>query len=106
MISISVIIPCYNVETYIEEGLHSVLKQTHPAKEIICIDDGSSDNTINIIRKLQEEFPNKIYLYLNEKIEVQHTRAIEDLQFQKVTSSNSLMQMIFYFPLNLSVSLN
>ncbi|MFN0188213.1 MAG: glycosyltransferase family 2 protein [Bacteroidia bacterium] len=67
MISISVIIPCYNVETYIEEGLLSVLNQTHPAREIICIDDGSSDNTIKIIRNLQEKFPNKIYLYLNEK---------------------------------------
>ena len=65
--SISVIIPCYNVEKYIEEGLFSVLNQTHPAKEIICIDDGSTDNTIKIIRNLQEKFPNKIYLYLNEK---------------------------------------
>lgn len=65
--SISVIIPCYNVETYIEEGLLSVLNQTHPAREIICIDDGSTDNTIKIIRNLQEKFPNKIYLYLNEK---------------------------------------
>ena len=67
MMSISVIIPCYNVETYIEEGLLSVLNQTHPAREIICIDDGSTDNTIKIIRNLQEKFPNKIYLYLNEK---------------------------------------
>lgn len=67
MISISVIIPCYNVETYIEEGIHSVLHQTHPAKEIICIDDGSTDKTITIIRKIQENYPNKIFLYLNEK---------------------------------------
>lgn len=67
MVSISVIIPCYNVETYIEEGLQSVLNQTHPAREIICIDDGSTDNTIKIIRNLQEKFPNKIFLYLNEK---------------------------------------
>jgi glycosyltransferase involved in cell wall biosynthesis len=67
MMSISVIIPCYNVETYIEEGLLSVLNQTLPAREIICIDDGSSDNTIQIIRNLQEKYPNKIYLYLNEK---------------------------------------
>jgi len=67
MMSISVIIPCYNVETYIEEGLLSVLNQTLPAREIICIDDGSTDNTIQIIRNLQEKFPNKIYLYLNEK---------------------------------------
>ncbi|MBK9639445.1 MAG: glycosyltransferase family 2 protein [Bacteroidetes bacterium] len=67
MISISVIIPCYNVEKYIEEGLLSVLNQTHPAKEIICIDDSSTDDTIKIIRNLQEKFPNKIFLYLNEK---------------------------------------
>ena len=67
MISISVIIPCYNVEAYIEVGLLSVIHQSQPAKEIICIDDGSTDNTISIIRKLQEQFPNRIFLYLNEK---------------------------------------
>ncbi len=67
MTSISVIVPCYNVESYIEEGLRSVLQQTYSAREIICVDDGSQDKTITIIRKLQDEFPNKIFLYLNEK---------------------------------------
>ena len=66
MTSISVIVPCYNVESYIEEGLRSVLKQTYPAREIICVDDGSKDKTISIIRKLQDEFPNKVFLYINE----------------------------------------
>lgn len=67
MVNISVIVPCYNVETYIEDGLRSVLKQTLAPKEIICVDDCSKDNTIRIIRRLQEEFPNRIHLYINEK---------------------------------------
>lgn len=67
MINISVIVPCYNVETFIEDGLRSVLKQTLAPKEIICVDDCSKDNTIRIIRRLQEEFPNRIHLYINEK---------------------------------------
>ena len=67
MVSISVIIPCYNVEAFIEEGLRSVLGQTYPAKEIICIDDCSRDQTVPIIRKMQEKYPNRIFLYINEK---------------------------------------
>lgn len=67
MIDISVIVPCYNVASFIEDGLRSVLQQTMPPKEIICVDDCSKDETIKIIRRLQEEFPNKISLYINEK---------------------------------------
>ncbi|MFN8155145.1 MAG: glycosyltransferase family A protein [Bacteroidia bacterium] len=67
MVSISVIVPCYNVETFIEDGLRSVLQQTMAPKEIICVDDCSKDNTIRIIRRLQEEYPNRIHLYINEK---------------------------------------
>lgn len=67
MVEISVIVPCYNVAGFIEEGLRSVLQQTLPPREIICVDDCSSDDTIRIIRRLQEEYPNKISLYINEK---------------------------------------
>lgn len=42
---ISVIIPCYNVSDYIEECLDSFLKQTFTDFEIICVDDGSTDDT-------------------------------------------------------------
>ncbi len=66
MITISVIIPTYNVAEYIEEGLLSVLHQTYPATEIICVDDGSSDTTVEIIKKIQAAFPNRISLYQNE----------------------------------------
>lgn len=64
---ISVIVPCYNVEEYIDEGLRSVLTQTFAPLEILCIDDGSSDNTVSIIRELQKEFPDRIRLLVNEQ---------------------------------------
>lgn len=67
MTTISVIIPCYNVATFIEEGLRTVLNQTYAAKEIICVDDCSKDETVSIIRRIQDEFPGKIHLYINEK---------------------------------------
>lgn len=49
---ISVIIPAYNIEQYIERCLESVCGQTYSRLEIIVIDDGSSDGTGNIIDEL------------------------------------------------------
>ena len=42
---ISIIVPVYNVEDYIEECLESLVKQTYKNLEIILIDDGSTDNS-------------------------------------------------------------
>ncbi len=52
---VSVIIPCYNVEEYIEECLESVASQTYKQIEIICIDNNSTDNTWNILCQLKEK---------------------------------------------------
>ena len=51
MHKISVIVPCYNVEKYIHQCLESITNQTYSNLEIICIDDGSTDNTPAIIDK-------------------------------------------------------
>ena len=48
---ISVIIPVYNVETYLERCLDTVVNQTYTNLEIICINDGSTDDSLGICKK-------------------------------------------------------
>ena len=51
MPKISVIIPVYNVEKYLGQCLDSVVNQTFKDIEIICIDDGSTDSSLDILKK-------------------------------------------------------
>ena len=52
---ISVIVPAYNVEDYIEESLNSIRNQTLEDFEVICVDDGSIDSSVEIINKFVKE---------------------------------------------------
>ena len=58
---ISVIVPAYNLESYIARTLDSILAQTYSDIEVIVIDDGSRDGTGAIIDSYEERFPEKIY---------------------------------------------
>ena len=49
--NVSVILPCYNVEKYIERCLNSLVQQTMGDIEIICVDDKSTDKTRDIIQQ-------------------------------------------------------
>ena len=51
MAKVSVIIPVYNTEKYLAECLDSIINQTLEDIEIVCINDGSSDNSLNILKK-------------------------------------------------------
>jgi len=51
----SVVIPCYKVANYIGDCLESVLAQTFKSFEIICVDDGSPDNTSEIISQYSDD---------------------------------------------------
>ena len=53
---VSVIIPCYNVSTFIELCVESVVTQSYKNLEIICVDNNSSDNTFAILEQLQSKF--------------------------------------------------
>lgn len=54
-IKVSVIIPVYNVEKYLRECLDSVIGQTLPDIEIICVDDGSTDSSLSILQEYEGE---------------------------------------------------
>jgi len=60
---VSVIIPTYNRYELLKRALISVFAQTHQPKEVIVVDDGSTDNTSQI----KKDFPNIIYIYQKNK---------------------------------------
>lgn len=52
---ISVIIPTYNALPYLREALDSLLNQTYPHFEAICVNDGSTDNSLTILREYENK---------------------------------------------------
>lgn len=55
---VSIIIPLYNAEAYIERCLRSVIGQSHRDLEVIVVDDASSDNSVEIVEKFVNFHPN------------------------------------------------
>src|SRR5262249_22564429 len=53
--SISVVIPCWNAERWISRAIKSVLGQDYPNLEIIVIDDGSTDNSLEIVKSFGDK---------------------------------------------------
>lgn len=54
-VSVTIILPVYNVSNYLERCLDSLLSQSYKHFEILCINDGSTDNSLEILRKYQSE---------------------------------------------------
>ena len=50
---VTVMIPCYNHEKYIKESIQSVIDQTYSRLELIVIDDGSKDNSVQKIEEMR-----------------------------------------------------
>lgn len=64
LLNISVIIPCYNSEKYIERSILSVLKQNYQINEILVVDDCSTDNSVNIIKTIIKNNSSKTQITL------------------------------------------
>ena len=58
----SIIVPIYNVERYLEQCIESVLAQDYQNYELILVDDGSPDNSIDICVKFAKQYPNIIFI--------------------------------------------
>ncbi len=69
---VSVIIPVYNSEKYVDEAIHSILNQTYQNIEIIVIDDGSTDESKKVVKRIQSS--KIIYVENEQNIGVSATR--------------------------------
>ncbi len=74
--TVSVVIPNYNGGKYIKDAIESVLNQTYPIKEIIIVDDCSSDNSKIIIKSYASKYRNIKAIFLKENRGVSHARNI------------------------------
>ncbi|MDN3690991.1 glycosyltransferase family 2 protein [Chryseobacterium tructae] len=63
---ISIIVPVYNVEKYLVKCLDSLVNQTHQDIEILVVDDGSKDNSGEIIKNYAANYPDKIKPFTKE----------------------------------------
>ena len=66
MTKVSIIVPVYNVEKYIDKCLESLVNQTLEDIEIIVVNDGSPDNSQKIIDKYVKKYPDKVKSYIKK----------------------------------------
>lgn len=75
---VSILIPLYNAERYFSETTESLLAQTYKNIEIIIIDDGSTDNSLNIARQYEGQHEHiKVYTQENSGAQVARNKAFE-----------------------------
>lgn len=87
---ISVIIPAYNSEKYLADTLHSVLCQNFEQVEVVVVDDGSKDNTRQIVERLQKEDKRIRYFYQDNKgVSVARNLGLENAEGTFITFLDS-----------------
>lgn len=57
-VPVSIIVPVYNAEKYLTRCLDSLINQTYPDTEMILVNDGSTDNSLEVCQKYQRTYPN------------------------------------------------
>lgn len=73
-IKVTVMIPVYNAERYIDRCIQSVIKQTYGKWEILAIDDGSNDRSYELLQTYKRSYPEKIRIIKQENRGVAETR--------------------------------
>ncbi|MFZ0455479.1 MAG: glycosyltransferase family A protein [Ignavibacteriaceae bacterium] len=74
---VSVILTVYNREHYLKRSIDSLINQSFSNWELIAIDDGSTDNSLNVLRSYEEDFPNiKVLHQENQRIAQSRNRGI------------------------------
>ncbi len=63
---ISIILPVFNAQKTLQRAINSIIKQTYPIWELIIVNDGSTDNSISIIKNINDKRVKKIFLKENK----------------------------------------
>lgn len=66
MVKVSVIVPVYNTEKYLKRCFDALMGQTLEDIEVIAVNDGSTDNSMSILKEYEEKFPQKIRILSKE----------------------------------------
>ena len=64
---VSICIPCFNAEKYIDETINCLINQDYPNLEILVVDDHSTDNSLKKIKKLAQNYPNLVFAEAEKK---------------------------------------
>ena len=65
---ISIIMPCYNAAAFVREAVNCVMGQTYPDVELIVVDDGSTDGSIDILQQLAAQHPSRLTLLFQDRM--------------------------------------
>lgn len=65
---VSIVAPCYNAEKYLEEAIQSIFGQEYPNFEVIVVDDGSTDNSVALLKQLQKTYDFQLYTQPNQGV--------------------------------------
>lgn len=86
---ISVIVPVYNVQNYLERCIESVLNQTFKNFELILVNDGSTDNSLNICKRYKKDNRIKIISQKNKGLSAARNKGLELAQGEYVSFIDS-----------------
>ena len=64
---VSLIVPIYGVEAYIEQCARSVLGQTYPDMEFIFVNDGTRDGSMDVLSRVLKDFPDRNVKIVNKE---------------------------------------
>ena len=79
---ISVIVPFYNMELFLEEAIESVISQTYTNWELLLIDDGSKDGSTAIAKSFAKSYPGKMKYFIHENFANKGLTATRNLGLQ------------------------
>ncbi len=109
---ISIILPIYNAEKYLEFALRSLFYQTEQNFEIIAIDDGSTDNSLSILSKYPDHRlniisrPNQgLVATLNEAVKISKGKYIARMDADDICLEKRLESQYYYLKSNPSIAL-